>query len=149
MDPEEDPEQQDLGGTRWRWFGNVAKLANTPRAWGILMGAVLAAFAIAALWGHYSGTTVHGNLTMINGGAKDKIDCNDGNLRLEGDNNTYTVTGHCRRLDVSGSANHVTVDSADTISVFGDDNAMIYHSGSPTINKTGNNNIVSQRQSTR
>ncbi|MCV7411999.1 hypothetical protein AWC05_14200 [Mycobacterium florentinum] len=134
------------GATWWHRFGDVAKLANTPRGWGILMGGCLAAFAIAAFVGHYTGTTVHGNLTMINGGAKDKIDCNDGNLRLEGDNNTYTVTGHCRRLDVSGSANHVTVDSADTISVFGDDNAMIYHSGSPTINKTGNNNIVSQRQ---
>ncbi|OBH50690.1 DUF3060 domain-containing protein [Mycobacterium sp. E2479] len=86
---------------------------------------------------------------MINGGAKDTIGCNDGNLRLEGDNNTYTVTGHCRRLDVSGSANHVTGDSADTISVFGDDNAMVYHSGPPTINKTGYTNIVSLRQSTR
>ena len=75
---------------------------------------------------------------MINGGAKDTIDCNDGNLRLDGDNNTYTITGHCRRLDIFGSANHVTIDSADTISAFGDDNAVIYLSGSPTINKTGN-----------
>ncbi|MEE6137897.1 DUF3060 domain-containing protein [Mycobacterium sp. 050128] len=82
---------------------------------------------------------------MINAGAKDTIDCNDGSLRLEGDNNTYTVTGHCRRLDVAGSANHVTVDSADIISAFGDDNAIAYHSGSPTINKTGNNNTVFQR----
>jgi hypothetical protein len=46
--------------------------------------------------------------------------------------------------EVFGSGNHVTVDSADTISVFGDDNAMIYHSGSPKIDKTGNNNAVSQ-----
>jgi hypothetical protein len=137
-----DPEEKDPGGTWWQWFGGVARLANTPRGWAMLMGACLTAFAIAALWGHYSGTTVQGNLTMINAGAKDKIDCNNGNLRLEGDNNTYTVTGHCRRLDVSGSANHVTVDSADIISVFGDDNAMIYRSGAPTINKTGNNNTV-------
>ena len=86
---------------------------------------------------------------MINNGAKDTIECNDGNLRLDGDNNTYTITGHCRRLDIFGSANHVTVDSADTIGAFGDDNAVIYHSGSPTINKTGNNNVVSQRPNTR
>lgn len=138
-----------LGGTWWQRIGGVAGLANSPRVWTVLASACAAAFAIAALVGHYSGTTAHGNLTMINGGAKDTIDCNDGNLRLEGDNNTYTVTGHCRRLDVSGSANRVTVDSADTISVFGDDNAMVYHSGSPTINKTGNNNIVAQRQGTR
>ena len=86
---------------------------------------------------------------MINSGAKETIECNDGNVKLDGDNNTYTITGHCRRLDVFGSANHVTVDSADTIGVFGDDNAMIYHSGSPTINKIGNNNTVSQLPSTR
>lgn len=141
MDPEEDPR-----GTWWGWFRGVARLANTPRGRVVVVGAFAAALAIAALLGHYSGTTVHGNLTMINGGAKDTIDCNDGNLRLEGDNNTYTVTGHCRRLDVYGSANHVSVDSADIISVFGDDNAMIYRSGTPTINRTGNNNIVSQRQ---
>ncbi|RAV00767.1 hypothetical protein DQP58_00630 [Mycobacterium colombiense] len=138
-----------LGGTWWQRIRGLAGLANTPRGWMVLGGAFAAAFAIVAVAGNYSGTTVHGNLTMINGGAKDTIDCNDGNLRLEGDNNTYTVTGHCRRLDVAGSANHVTVDSADVISVFGDDNAMIYHSGSPTINKTGNNNVVAQGQGTR
>ena len=91
-----------------------------------------------------SKTTVDGNLIMINSGAKDTIACNNGDLKLDGDNNTYTVTGHCRRLDVFGGANHVTVDSADIISALGDDNAIVYHSGSPTINKTGNNNTVAQ-----
>ena len=89
-------------------------------------------------------TTVQGNLMMENSGATDTIACNDGDLKLDGDNNKYTVTGHCRRLEVFGSGNHVTVDSADTISTFGDDNSMIYHSGAPRINTTGNNDIVSQ-----
>ena len=89
-------------------------------------------------------TTVQGNLIMENSGATDTIACNDGDLKLDGDNNKYTITGHCRRLEVFGSANHVTVDSADTISAFGDDNAMIYHSGSPRISTTGNNDIVSR-----
>jgi hypothetical protein len=88
-------------------------------------------------------TTVQGNLIMENSGATDTIACNDGDLKLDGDNNKYTITGHCRRLEVFGSANHVTVDSADTISAFGDDNAMIYHSGSPRISTTGTNDIVS------
>jgi hypothetical protein len=83
---------------------------------------------------------------QINSGARQTIECNNGNLRLDGDNNTYTVTGHCRRLEVFGSANHVAVDSADIISAFGNDNSMTYHSGYPTINKTGNNNTISQRQ---
>lgn len=159
MNPD-DPEQyirdhergvsQPPGATpQHRRFDGVAKLASTPRGRLIAVCAVVFVIAIAALLGHYATkTTVRGNLTMINGGAKDTIDCNDGNLRLDGDNNTYTVTGHCRRLDIFGSANHVTLDSADTISAFGDDNAVIYHSGAPTINKTGNNNIVTQGQNT-
>jgi len=88
--------------------------------------------------------TVHGHLEMNDVGANYTIACNNGNLKLNGDTNTDTVTGHCRSLDVFGRANHVTVDSADTISVSGDDNVIIYHSGSPIINKTGNNNTVSQ-----
>ena len=132
-----------------RPFRGVARFANTRPRRLMWVCAVAFTIAIALFLAHYSSkTTVHGNLTMINGGAKDTIDCNNGNVKLDGDNNTYTITGHCRRLEVFGSANHVTVDSADTISVFGDDNAMIYHSGSPTINKTGNNNIVVQRPST-
>ena len=87
--------------------------------------------------------TVQGNLIMESSGATDTIACNDGHLKLDGDNNKYTVSGHCRRLEVFGSGNHVTVDSADTISTFGDDNAMIYRSGSPKISTTGNNDIVS------
>lgn len=131
MDPDED--QQPW----WRRFGGVARLANTARGAVTMTCAFAVVFAIVALMGRYSGTTVHGNLTMINAGAKDTIDCNDGNLRLEGYNNTYTVTGHCRRLDVAGSANHVTVDSAETISFFGDDNAMVYHSGAPDNQQDG------------
>jgi Protein of unknown function (DUF3060) len=125
--------------------GIVAKILSAPRGRLIVVCAVAATIAIAVFVGQYArGTTVHGNLTMLNNGAKDTINCNDGNLRLDGDNNTYTVTGHCRRLDIFGSANHVAVDSADTIGAFGDDNAVIYHSGAPTINKTGNNNTVWQ-----
>ena len=116
----------------------------------LVIGTIVVANAV--YWGvvflrggaHHSVTTVHGHLEAINDDFKETIACNNGNFRLDGDNNTYTVTGHCGRLEVFGSGNHVTVDSADTISVFGDDNAMIYHTGSPKVDKTGNNNAVSQ-----
>ena len=146
------PRRAYLAGEILRRFPGVAKLANTPPGRLILVCAVTFTFAIGfgIFMAHYAGkTTVHGNVVMINSGAKETIDCNNGNVKLDGDNNTYTITGHCRRLEVFGSANHVTADSADIISVFGDDNVMIYHSGSPTINKTGNNNTVSQRSSVR
>ena len=116
----------------------------------LVIGMIVVANAV--YWGvlffrgglHHSVSTVHGHLEAINDDFKETIACNNGNFRLDGDNNTYTVTGHCGRLEVFGSGNHVTVDSADTISVFGDDNAMIYHTGSPKVDKTGNNNAVSQ-----
>jgi hypothetical protein len=156
-DPEEYIRDHERGISQPSWgtpqprrLQGVAKFAGTSRGRLILVCAVAFAVAAVVFFGHYaSKTTVHGNLTMINGGAKDTIDCNNGSLRLDGDNNTYTVTGHCLRLDIFGSANHVTVDSADTISAFGDDNAVTYHSGAPTVNKTGNNNTVWQSQSAR
>ncbi|MCV7089621.1 DUF3060 domain-containing protein [Mycobacterium interjectum] len=130
-----------------RRISGVARLAKTAQGRLLLAAAVAPLIAIGCYVAtHHNKDTVHGNLIMINGGAKDTIDCNNGSLKLDGDNNTYTVTGNCRRLEVFGSANKVTVDSADTISVIGDDNAVIYHSGAPTINKTGNNDIVAQRR---
>jgi hypothetical protein len=116
---------------RWRWVVAIVVL-------GVLVVGGL------HFGNPFGPTTVHGNLIMVNSGAKDTIACNNGDLKLDGDNNRYTVTGHCHTLGVFGSGNHVTVDSADTIDAFGDDNALIYHSGSPMISKSGNNNTVSQ-----
>ena len=136
-------------------FGETARhrlreLATNPRRRPLLICAVAAVLAIGAfLATHFSKDTVHGHLIMINAGTTGTIDCNNGNLELDGGNNTYTVTGHCLRLDIRGSANKVTVDSADTIGIIGDDNVVIYHSGAPTINRTGSNNIVSERLSNR
>jgi hypothetical protein len=124
-----------------------------PRRTRTLIWACLAAvmlvgvFLIAGgfhLGNPFGPTTVQGNLIMLNSGATDTIAGNNGDLNLDGDNNKHTITGHCRRLEVFGSGNHVTVDSADTISAFGDDNAMLYHSGSPRISTTANSDIVSQ-----
>ncbi|OBI86062.1 DUF3060 domain-containing protein [Mycobacterium sp. 1245805.9] len=133
-----------------RRFPSVAELATNPRKRFLLICGVAALIAIGCYVAtHYSKDTVHGHLIMINAGTTGTIDCNNGNLELDGGNNTYTVTGHCQRLDIRGSANKVTVDSADTIGIIGDDNVVIYHSGAPTINKTGSNDIVAERLSNR
>jgi Protein of unknown function (DUF3060) len=135
-----------LGGTRGLWFLVLGKLLTTPRGRMILTVSVpLALVAVAILANQVSRTTVHGNLIMINSGATQTIECNNGNVKLDGDNNTYTIKGHCGRLEIFGGANHVVVDHADTVSIVGDDNEVIYRSGSPRINKTGNNDTVFQR----
>jgi hypothetical protein len=140
------------GGPYDPGFGVSRSYSPRRRARGLIFAwvgaiAVVGVFLIIGglhLGNPFGPTTVHGNLIMENSGAKDTIACNNGDLKLDGDNNTYTVTGHCRRLEVFGSGNHVTLDSADTISAFGDENAMIYHSGLPMISVAGTNNIVSQ-----
>ena len=149
--PEADPfpaSPQPLGtGSRPPMGGFHPRRRATMLIAVCLGGAVLVGVLIKVEGIHFENpfgpTTVQGNLIMENSGATDTIACNDGDLKLDGDNNKYTITGHCRRLEVFGSGNHVTVDSADTISTFGDDNAMIYRSGSPKISTTGNNDIVS------
>ncbi|MCV6964750.1 DUF3060 domain-containing protein [Mycobacterium intermedium] len=126
-------------------FRGLAKLA-TPL--GRLATALLTIVGLAiamSLWQHAYTTKVDGHLIMINSGARDTIDCNDGYLKLDGDRNTYTVTGHCRRLEIFGSENRVVAESAEAISVFGDSNVVGYYSGAPTVIKTGPNNTVSQR----
>jgi hypothetical protein len=129
----------------------LAGFRQRRRAWALIFACV-AAIMLVGVFLEFGGfdfanpfgpTTVQGNLIMEGSGSTDTIACNDGDLKLDGDNNKYTVTGHCRRLEVFGSANHVTVESSDTISAFGDDNAMIYHSGSPRISTTGDNDTVS------
>lgn len=144
--PEPPGSQSDAFTRIQRRFEALAQLSQTKPARTVMVAAFVLVVALGFFWVYNDGkTTVHGDLVMINSGATDSIDCNNGNVKLDGDNNIYTITGHCRRLDIFGSANHVTVDSADVIGVFGDDNAVAYHTGAPTINKTGNNNIVTQR----
>jgi hypothetical protein len=54
------------------------------------------------------------------------------------------ISGHCTSLTVSGVQNSVTVDTVDTIEASGFNNRVTYHTGSPTINKVGESNVVQQ-----
>jgi hypothetical protein len=67
-----------------------------------------------------------------------------GNLTTNGNDNTFTIIGHCDSLGVFGDNNHVTVDTADSIQVNGIDNVITYHSGTPQIANRGLDNSVRQ-----
>jgi Protein of unknown function (DUF3060) len=69
-------------------------------------------------------------------------DCNNGALTLSSYGIKFDVTGHCTSLAISSYSNNVTVDSVDTINVSGYDNVVTYHSGSPKISDSGNNNNI-------
>jgi hypothetical protein len=68
--------------------------------------------------------------------------CNNGNLKLSSYGIKFNVTGHCASLAISSYSNNVTVDSVDSINVSGYDNVVAYHSGTPTITDSGNNNNI-------
>jgi hypothetical protein len=85
-----------------------------------------------------------GNLSIRGNGDHQTIACNNGHLSVDGRDMTVTVTGHCARLSVDGVISHITVDSADAIDIDGVNNVVIYHSGVPTITRSGAQNSVKQ-----
>jgi Protein of unknown function (DUF3060) len=85
-----------------------------------------------------------GNLTVSGMDENQTMTCNDSAAIVNGISNTVVISGHCARLTVLGVQNSVTVDTADTIEASGFDNHVTYHSGSPSVTKTGDSNVVQQ-----
>jgi Protein of unknown function (DUF3060) len=72
------------------------------------------------------------------------VACNQNSVNISGISNKVVITGHCATLHVSGVQNSITVDSVDAIEVSGFNNQVTYHTGSPTIDKSGDGNVVQQ-----
>jgi hypothetical protein len=70
------------------------------------------------------------------------IACNDSVISVSGISNKVVITGHCASLTVSGVQNSITVDAVDTIEASGFNNQVTYHTGSPTIDRSGEQNVV-------
>jgi Protein of unknown function (DUF3060) len=87
---------------------------------------------------------VGGNLSAAGINESQTIACNDSIVNVSGISNTVVLTGHCKSLDVSGVQNKVTVDAVDTIEASGFNNRITYHTGSPSIDKSGDGNVVQQ-----
>jgi Protein of unknown function (DUF3060) len=85
-----------------------------------------------------------GNLSVAGIKESHTIACNDSIVSVSGISNTVVITGHCKGLELSGVQNKVTVDAVDTIEVSGFNNQITYHTGSPSIDKSGDGNIVQQ-----
>jgi hypothetical protein len=93
------------------------------------------------------GEVVHrgGNLSISGNSESDTLGCDGGgDLFLSGNSNTFTVTGHCASVTISGNNNHVTVDSADRIDAGGINTVVTYHSGTPAVTQSGMNVTVQQ-----
>ncbi|MCV7343741.1 DUF3060 domain-containing protein [Mycolicibacterium rhodesiae] len=73
-----------------------------------------------------------------------RLACDNSVVTISGMDNTVVITGRCKRVQVSGMNNIVTVDAADAIEASGMDNKITYHGGSPTVDKSGFSNTVEQ-----
>ncbi|MBV8861570.1 MAG: DUF3060 domain-containing protein [Mycobacterium sp.] len=85
-----------------------------------------------------------GNLSVNNINGNQTITCNDSIVTVSGVSNVVVLRGHCKSLATSGVQNSITVDAVDSIDVSGFNNQVIYHTGSPRIDKSGVGNVVQQ-----
>ena len=112
----------------------------------------LVAVVIGLSHHHVSSLSSRGSVASVPQGGKltvgsndpKTVACNDGYLTVLTNSKTFTVTGHCSRLDVVGNSNDVTVDRADTIHIVGKNNTVTYHSGTPSLNTFHSSNTVEQ-----
>jgi hypothetical protein len=87
-----------------------------------------------------NGAVVHRGGVLNIGGNHESgtLGCDGGGvLYFYGNDDTFTVTGHCERVTVSGNNDHVTLDSADNIEASGVGTVVTYHSGTPTVTQSG------------
>jgi Protein of unknown function (DUF3060) len=85
-----------------------------------------------------------GNLSVSGINENQAITCNDSTVSVSGISNRVVIRGHCTSLTVSGVQNSVIVDAVDTIEADGFNNKVTYHTGSPSISKSGDSNVVQQ-----
>jgi hypothetical protein len=84
------------------------------------------------------------NLTISGIKENRTVACNQSAINISGISNKIVITGHCTSLNVSGVQNIITVDAVDTIEASGFNNQITYHTGSPSIDKSGDGNVVQQ-----
>jgi phosphate-selective porin len=101
------------------------------------------------------------DVTIIDNGKTVAVDCaKDPAVSLIGNHLTVTLTGTCKKLDVSGNhetvkgsadqvyiqgnENTISIDASKTISVAGNKNIVTWKSGAPKLSNAGKDNKVTQ-----
>lgn len=82
---------------------------------------------------------VNGPFSVSGVEGNKRVACRDSLISISGVSNQVTITGHCASVTVSGVSNEVTVENADTISTSGFENRVVFQSGDPEINNSGDN----------
>ncbi|ORW65060.1 hypothetical protein AWC23_24170 [Mycobacterium saskatchewanense] len=103
---------------------------NRTTAAGSLATCVIALAAAPGVPAHAKNGDTH----IVGQGLEQTIDCNDATLLVNGTQNKVTALGNCWAVTVMGSGNTVVADSVThDITVYGWDETVFYHNGSPII----------------
>lgn len=101
------------------------------------------------------------DVTIVDNGKTVAVDCaKDPQVELIGNHLTVTLTGKCKKLNITGNhetvtgsagdvfvmgnENTVAFDTVDTISVAGNKNVVSWRQGKPKVQNSGKDNRVSQ-----
>ncbi|WP_156689808.1 DUF3060 domain-containing protein [Mycobacterium sp. Marseille-P9652] len=104
---------------------------NRTAVAGSLAACALAVIPIAA---PPAGHAKNGDTHITGQGIEQTLDCNDATLLVNGTNNRITALGNCWAVSVMGSGNTVVADTVThDITVYGWDETVFYHNGSPIL----------------
>src|ERR1700677_3656055 len=84
------------------------------------------------------------NVTISGINESQTITCNANAVNISGISNKVVIKGLCKSLHVSGVQNVITIDAVGTIEVSGFSNQITYHGGRPSVEKSGDGNVVQQ-----
>ncbi|MFY2860057.1 DUF3060 domain-containing protein [Mycobacterium sp. THU-M104] len=74
----------------------------------------------------------NGDTHVIGEGVEQTVDCNDATLVVNGNRNVVNALGSCYAVTVMGSGNTVVADTVThDITVYGSDETVFFHHGSP------------------
>ncbi len=126
-------------------FGNDGNITVKPPSITVAPPSITVGQVPGPTAGSSVPTVVPGGTVSVSGAnnAETVVCDGGGSVSVSGFSNTVTITGHCAELTVSGFQNKVVVDSSDTIGASGFNNNVTYRSGTPQIDKSGDN-VVEQ-----
>ncbi len=103
------------------------------------------------------------DVSIIDNGKTVAVDCaKDPQVSLIGNHLTVTLTGSCKKLDITGNhetvkgsagevfvqgnENTLAIDTANAISVAGNKNVVTWKAGAPKVSNTGKDNKVTKEK---
>ncbi len=83
-----------------------------------------------------------GTITAVGDGKTFVGDCTGKDVRLNGNNQTVTLRGNCNSVVSFGNNKHITLETAKSLTLTGNDNVVHWSKRPGSVNSTGNDNSM-------